>query len=74
MEREASSRPVSNMTQKLARWWWHVPIITAFRRQRQGDLFTEIQASLVYKASSRTARATQRNLVSKNKNKQKVIQ
>jgi hypothetical protein len=30
----------------------------------------EFEASLVYKVSSRTARATQRNPVSKNKNKQ----
>ena len=33
----------------------------------------EIGASLVYKMSSRTAKATQRNPVSKNKNKQKPI-
>jgi hypothetical protein len=31
----------------------------------------EAEASLVYKVSSRTARATQRNPVSKNKNKNK---
>jgi hypothetical protein len=31
--------------------------------------FSEFEASLVYKVSSRTARATQRNPVSKNKNK-----
>jgi hypothetical protein len=32
---------------------------------------SEFEASLVYKVSSRTARATQRNPVSKNKNKNK---
>jgi hypothetical protein len=32
---------------------------------------SEFEASLVYKVSSRTARATQRNPVSKNKQKQK---
>ena len=31
---------------------------------------SEFEASLVYKVSSRTARTTQRNPVSKNKNKQ----
>lgn len=37
-------------------------------RQRQVDLY-ELEASLVYKASSRTARVTQRNHVSKKKQK-----
>jgi hypothetical protein len=32
---------------------------------------SEFEASLVYKVSSRAAKATQRNPVSKNKNKQK---
>ena len=49
-----------------ARWWWHTPLIPALRRQRQVDL-CELEASLVYKESSRTARAiTQRGHVSKN--------
>jgi hypothetical protein len=34
----------------------------------------EFEASLVYRVSSRTARATQRNTVSKNKNKNKTEQ
>ena len=38
--------------------------------QTQADLY-EFEASLVYRVSSRTARATQRNPVSKNKNKTK---
>ena len=38
----------------------------ALGRQRQGDL-CEFKASLVYKLSSRTNRATQRNPVLKNK-------
>jgi hypothetical protein len=44
-----------------------MPLIPALGRQRQ--------VSLVYRVSSRTARATQRNPVStnKNKNKQKMI-
>jgi hypothetical protein len=47
--------------------WWRTPLIPALGRQRQ----PEFEASLVYKVSSRTARATQRNPVSKNK-KQKT--
>jgi hypothetical protein len=48
-------------------WWrWRTPLIPALGRQRQG--ISEFEASLVYKVSSRTARATQRNPVSKNKN------
>jgi hypothetical protein len=52
-----------------SRAWWHTPLIPALRRQRQG--ISEFEASLVYKVSSRTVRAIQRNPVSKNKtNKQ----
>jgi hypothetical protein len=36
----------------------------------RGRQISEFEASLVYRVSSRTARATQRNPVSKNKNKQ----
>jgi hypothetical protein len=39
-----------------------MPLIPALRRQRQVDL-CEFEASLVYTASSRTARVTQRNSV-----------
>jgi hypothetical protein len=35
----------------------------------RGRWISEFEASLVYSVSSRTARATQRSLVSKNKNK-----
>jgi hypothetical protein len=48
-----------------------MPLIPALRRQRQVDL--EFKVSLVFRASSRTAKATLRNLVSKrqtNKTKQ----
>ena len=44
-------------------------MIPALRRQRQVDPY-EIEASLVYKVSSRTVRATQRNHVSNKTNKQ----
>jgi hypothetical protein len=37
----------------------------------RGRWISEFEASLVYKVSSRTARATQRNPVSKNKNQKK---
>jgi hypothetical protein len=44
----------------IIRWvWWCMPLITALGRQRQADF----EASLVYKVSSRTARAIQRNPV-----------
>jgi hypothetical protein len=39
-------------------------------RGGRGRWISEFKASLVYKVSSRTARATQRNHVSKNNNKQ----
>ena len=41
--------------------WWYTPLISALRRQKQA----EFEASLVHRASSRSARATQRNPVSK---------
>ena len=46
-----------------------MPSILAPRRQRQVDV-CEFQASLVYRASSRTAKTTQRNPVSKNQKQQ----
>jgi hypothetical protein len=48
--------------------WWRTPLIPALRKQRQA--ISEFEASLVYKVSSRTVRATQRNSVLKNKTKQ----
>jgi hypothetical protein len=46
----------------VRRVWWLIPLIPALGRQRQ----VNFQASLVYKVSSRTARDTQKNPVSKN--------
>jgi hypothetical protein len=40
-----------------------MPLILALRRQSQADL-CEFKASLVYRVSSKTVRATQRNPVS----------
>ena len=45
-----------------------MPLIPAVRRQRQVDV-CEFEASLVYRVSSRTARATERNPVLKKKTK-----
>jgi hypothetical protein len=47
-----------------------MPLIPALGRQRQGQI-SEFEASLVYRVSSRTARAIQRNPVSKNQKKKK---
>ena len=46
-----------------------MPLISAFRRQKQANLYEHVfKASLVYKASSRTARAvTQKSSILKNK-------
>ena len=38
--------------------WWRTPLIPALRKQRQA--ISEFEASLVYKVSSRTARAIKR--------------
>jgi hypothetical protein len=49
-------------TLTTSRAWWGTPLIPALGRQRQADFWVE--ASLVYKVRSRTARAIQRNPVS----------
>jgi hypothetical protein len=52
-----------DQTQALrAGQWWHTPSIPALGRQRQLDL-KEFKANLVYRVSSRTVGATQRNPV-----------
>jgi hypothetical protein len=43
------------LKKKKAGRWSCTPLIPAFRKQKQADLW-EFQASLVYRASSRTAR------------------
>jgi hypothetical protein len=48
---------IINQENAGARWW---PLGPALRSQRQADL-CEFEASLVYRTSSRTVRATQRN-------------
>jgi hypothetical protein len=44
-------------------WWWLTSFILALRRQSRK--IHELVASLIYRASSRTARVTQRNPISK---------
>jgi hypothetical protein len=44
--------------------WWHTPLIPELGRGGRGRRISEFEASLVYKLSSRTARAIQRNTVS----------
>jgi hypothetical protein len=56
----------------VCRAWWYTPSIPALGRQRQAD--SEFQASLVYKESSRTVRALQRNPVSKTNQPNKTKQ
>jgi hypothetical protein len=63
--RELAQCNVKNM----CRAWWCMPLIPALGRQRQR--ISEFKASLVYKVSSRTARATQKNPVSKKTKKKK---
>jgi hypothetical protein len=50
-----------------AGWWWCTPLIPALGSRQ----ISEFEASLVYRVSSRTARATRRNPVSKNQKKKK---
>ncbi|ERE86443.1 dol-P-Man:Man(7)GlcNAc(2)-PP-Dol alpha-1,6-mannosyltransferase isoform 1 [Cricetulus griseus] len=50
--------------------FWRTPLIPALGRQRQGDL-CEFEGNLVSRASSKTAKATQRNPVLKNQKKKK---
>ena len=53
---------------KVARQWRPAPLIPALGRQRQGDLW-EFEASLDYKASSRTAELHRETLFRKTRGK-----
>ena len=48
-----------------------MPLIPALGRQRQADF--EFEASLVYKVSSRTARATEKPCLKKTKKKKYLL-
>jgi hypothetical protein len=63
---QASSEQVES--KQRARLWWRTPLIPALGGR--GRRISGFEASLVYKVSSRTARAIQRNPVLKNKTKQ----
>jgi hypothetical protein len=52
------------------RQWWSMPLFLALGKQKQG-ISCESQASLVYRESSGTSRATQRNPVWKKKTNKK---
>jgi hypothetical protein len=74
--RAIQRNPVSKKTKqnktkqnKTKRWAVMAPLIPALGRQRRS--ISEFEASLVYRVSSRTARAIQRNPVSKKQNKTK---
>jgi hypothetical protein len=68
-ERETLTQRISK-SDRWSRAWWRKPLVPALGRQRQVD-FEEFEASLDYKVSARTARAIQRNPVSKNQKKKK---
>jgi hypothetical protein len=55
-------------TQKscVHRWWWYTPLFQHLRGKRKAVLY-EFEASLVYRVSLTTSRATQRKPVLKNK-------
>ena len=54
----------------LAGQWWHTPLIPTLGRKRYMDL-CGFKASLLYRVSSRAARTTQGNPVSKNQKEKK---
>jgi hypothetical protein len=53
--------PISKIRLRAGQWWY-TPLILELGRQRQEDLY-EFETSLVYRTSSWTAKAIQRNLV-----------
>jgi hypothetical protein len=55
--------------------WWHTPLIPALRRHRQVDL-CELEVSLVYRVSSRAAKAVRQRkpVLKKNQTNRKSIQ
>jgi hypothetical protein len=53
---------------EITEQWWRVPLIPSLG----GRLISEFKASLIYRVSSRTERAIQRNPASKNKKQNKT--
>jgi hypothetical protein len=61
---------MENRKSKVVGWWWqHTLLIPTLGRQRPPH-FLEIKTSMVYRASSRIARATQRSPGLKNPKQQ----
>jgi hypothetical protein len=58
------------LKKEMIQMWWCIPLVPELQRQRQVDL-CEFETCLVYRASSRIARATQKNPVTKKKKKKK---
>jgi hypothetical protein len=57
----------------VAGWWWWLSLILILGRQRQSQVdLCDLEASLVHRVSSRTARAAQRNPVLKKKESKKA--
>jgi hypothetical protein len=55
-----------------AGWWSHAPLNPALRRQWETGL-CEFEANLIYRASFKPARATQRDLLPKKKKTKKLL-
>jgi hypothetical protein len=63
-------RNTDTLKSELFCWaWWHTPLLPALGGR--GRQISEFKTSLVSKGRSRTARAIQRNPVSKNQKKKK---
>jgi hypothetical protein len=60
-----SIKDVNLRVKIIAGQWWHMPLVPLLGRQKQVNFF-EFEASLVYRVSSRTANARQRDPVLKN--------
>ena len=54
------------------RQYWHTSLMPALGKQKQVDL-CESETSLAYRATSRTARVTQKNPVSNKTNNKKMV-
>jgi hypothetical protein len=67
--KKLNTKKTNNSIKKrgIARQWWHKPLIPVLGRQTQTNL-CEFKASQVYRVTSRTPTATQRNPVLKNQN------
>ena len=68
---EFTNKVLANRLKCHIAWqWWYTLLIPALRRQKSRWI-SEFEASLVYRASSKTPRAIQRNPVLKNQKRKK---